>query len=218
MKAMSKDDEMILVVPTALFREVGYFQGFCADAEKYRSVLLAPENVSFRRRGDMEHDPSFKQLIPYMLFCWNNPVGGELSVFAYTRGSGMGEERLHAKTSVGVGGHINNIDMAHSLELGAKRDFYREGLQRELNEEIVVNPAMILSESCVGLINDDTNDVGTVHLGIVHRFDLAEPLLSPNEPDLIESGFRTLSELFSGRYRFESWSEISLNALFGGDR
>ena len=212
---MSKDDEMILVTPTALFREIGYFQGFCTDAEKYRTALLDPENVSFRRRGAMEHDPSFKQLIPYMLFCWTNPATGALSVFAYTRGKGMGEERLHAKTSVGVGGHINNLDMAHSLETGAKRDFYREGLQRELHEEIVIERANILRESCAGLINDDTNDVGTVHLGIVHRFDLAEPILTPNEPDLIESGFRTLDELFSGRYNFESWSEISLKALFG---
>lgn len=211
---MSKDDEMILVVPTALFKEVGYFQGFCTDAEKYRSALLAPKNVSFRRRGDMEHDPSFKQLIPYMLFCWENPADKTISVFAYTRGRGMGEERLHAKTSVGVGGHINNIDMAHSHEAGAVRDFYREGLLRELNEEIVIDPKNILRETCVGLINDDTNDVGTVHLGIVHRFDLAQPVLAPNEPDLIESGFRTLDELFGGKYTFESWSEISLKALF----
>ena len=212
---MSKDDEMILVVPTALFRQLGYFQGFCADAEKYRSTLLAPENVLFRRRGSMEHDPSFKQLIPYMLFCWENPADGALSVFAYTRGKGMGEERLHAKTSVGVGGHINNIDMAHAQETGSKRDFSREGLLRELHEEVVIDPKRIRSETCVGLINDDTNDVGQVHLGIVHRFDLTEPILTPNEPDLIESGFRTLPELFGGSYKFESWTEISLKALFG---
>ena len=212
---MSKDDEMILVVPTALFRQVGYFQGFCADAAKYRETLLAPLNVQFRRRGDMERDPSFKQLIPYMLFCWENPESRELSVFAYTRGAGMGEERLHAKTSVGVGGHINNIDMAHSMESGAARDFYREGLHRELHEEVVLDPANILSERCVGLINDDTNDVGTVHLGIVHRIDLSAPVLTPNEPDLIESGFRPISELLAGGVNFETWSQISLNALFG---
>lgn len=209
----AKDEEMILVVPTELFHKIGYFQGFCKEPDRYREILLAPENVTFRRRGDMENDPSFKQLIPYMLFTYQNPATGKLTVFGYVRGDGMGEARLHRLMSVGVGGHINDVDFAHSHEAGAKRDVYREGLLRELNEEVVLDSPY--QETCVGLINDDLTEVGKVHLGIVHRFELERPNVTANESELIESGFYSVEELLAGGRAFESWTEITLKALFG---
>ncbi len=59
----------------------------------------------------MEDDPSFKQLIPYVLFRWTD-ADGTVHLFEYLRGSGQGERRLHAKRSVGVGGHISSLDAA----------------------------------------------------------------------------------------------------------
>lgn len=209
----AKDEEMILVVPTELFHKTGYFQGFCAEPDRYRRTLLAPENVQFRRRGDMENDPSFKQLIPYMLFTYQDPASERLTVFGYVRGDGMGEARLHRLMSVGVGGHINDEDFAHSHETGAKRDFYREGLMRELNEEVVLDSPY--RETVVGLINDDLTEVGKVHLGIVHRFELEKPNVTANESELIESGFYPVDELLASGRGFESWTKITLMALFG---
>ena len=205
---MSKSDEMILVVPTELFKRIGYFQGFHADAQPYRR-LLSPENLRFMRRGDMEKDPSYKQLIPYILLLWTDPQTGAPWLFTYTRGTGMGEARLHAKMSVGVGGHINNTDM-----VAGGCDPYWEGLLRELHEEVRLDPAIILSERCAGLINDDDTEVGTVHLGVVHIFELARPEVVSNEPDLLQSGFRPVEELKKTPDAFESWSRISIEALF----
>lgn len=202
-------EEHVLVVPTKLFHSIGHFQGFCGNVERYRSILLAPENVSFRPRSEVEKDPGFKQLIPYMIFCHTDPAG-VVSVFEYVRGKGMGESRLHRKRSVGVGGHLSAEDLDESVQ---DHDFYREGMLRELNEEVVLGSTF--TEHCVGMINDDESEVGQVHLGIVHRFDLAEPNLKSNEPDLIESGFVPVKDLLGNLDGFETWSSICLKALWG---
>ena len=199
-------EEQVLVVPTRIFHALGYFQGFCADVDHYRDILLDTKNVQFRPRNEVEIDPQFKQLIPYMIFCHTDSLGN-ISIFQYVRGKGMGESRLHQKRSIGIGGHIAAEDQEqHSA------DIYREGMLRELREEVVLHT--IFTEQCVGLINDDTTEVGSVHLGIVHRLDVAEPKVVSNEPDLIESGFMPLDELQKHREQMESWSAISLDALF----
>ncbi|MDR2754336.1 MAG: phosphoesterase [Planctomycetaceae bacterium] len=203
-------EEQVLVVPTTLFHEIGYFQGFCCnDVERYRRVLLAPENVLFRPRSEMEKDPNFKQLIPYMIFC-HTGSDGIIRLFQYVRGKGMGESRLHSKRSVGVGGHLSLDDRNESVQ---NHDFYREGMLRELREEVVLGSEF--TEHCVGLINDDESEVGRVHLGIVHCFDLTEPNVISNEPDLIESGFVPVREMLRDLSVFESWSSICIEALYG---
>lgn len=207
----AKDEEMILVVPTEIFRSIGYFQGFCAEPNRYTAQLLNPANLEFRRRGDMETNPAYKQLIPYMLFTYRKPDGRNM-VFGYVRGGGMGESRLHNLMSVGVGGHINDTDLTRAGTEYSGYDIYREGLERELHEEVRIGAPY--TESCVGLINDDQTEVGKVHLGIVHRFELESPQVEPNEPDLIESGFYDIEELLASGRAFESWSEITLRTLF----
>ncbi|MDO5580960.1 MAG: phosphoesterase [Planctomycetia bacterium] len=205
-------EERILVVPADDFHRLGYFQGFCRDIKKYTEDLLSPKCVRFCRRGDAENDPSLKQLIPYMIFSWKDPQG-KLFLFAYTRGKGMGEARLHQKMSIGVGGHLNDQDHHDSAQSASFRDLYREGMMREFHEEVRVGSQY--TEECVGLINDDSNEVGKVHLGIVHRFEMKEAKLDPNEPDLLQSGFYSVEELLAlPEERFESWSWITLNALF----
>ena len=106
----SKDDERVLVVPTRLFRDGGVFQGFSTAAISRCDALFAPESTRFMRRGDAERDPEFKQLIPYIIFVCEDSTTGRPSVFAYRRGDGQGETRLRSKWSVGVGGHINDVD------------------------------------------------------------------------------------------------------------
>ncbi|MDO5553054.1 MAG: phosphoesterase [Planctomycetia bacterium] len=203
-------EENILVVPTGLFRQLGYFQGFCDRVADYAGELLAPEHVLFRPRSLMEQNPEFKQLIPYMIFCYTDDQG-TVSVFNYVRGKGMGEKRLHSKRSIGIGGHLNDHDAETSQRPG--HDVYHEGMFRELREEVILRSPW--TQRCVGLINDDLTEVGRVHLGVVHRFDLQTPDMMANEEDLIESGFLPVSELLAmPEDSLESWTAISLAALF----
>src|SRR5690242_10409953 len=94
--------EQILVIPTQVFHDLGHFQGFHADHAGYLEKLLDPAHTSYRPRPEMEQDPSFKQLIPYVIFTYRSD-DGVLQVFQYSRGKGGGEARLHAKRSVGIG-------------------------------------------------------------------------------------------------------------------
>jgi len=203
-------EEQVLVIPTRIFHSLGFFQGFCADVDRYRHVLLDASNVQFRPRSEVETDPDFKQLIPYMIFC-HTDSSGNIHVFQYVRGKGMGESRLHQKRSIGIGGHIAAEDQAEKPG-GRSEDVYREGMLRELHEEVILHTTF--SEQCVGLINDDSTEVGRVHLGIVHRLDVAEPSVISNEPDLIESGFMLLDELRNHQEQMETWSSICLDSLF----
>jgi predicted NUDIX family phosphoesterase len=199
-------EEQILVVPTAVFHRLGHFQGFCANADRYLAELLKPEHVSFRPRSAMEKDPSFKQLIPYCIFR-HTTADGQVTVFEYTRGTGQGEGRLHRKRSIGIGGHISSEDVA-----GGDGDPYRVGMRRELEEEVNIDTPF--RQRCVGLINDDQTEVGQVHLGIVHVFDVERPAVEPRESELISCGFRPVAELLADMTGFETWSSICLTAIF----
>ncbi len=199
--------EQVLVVPTQLFHRLGHFNGFSLDVGRYLGDLLNPANTSYRPRSEMENDPGFKQLIPYVIFTHRDPAG-RLSVFQYTRGKGQGESRLHAKRSVGVGGHISVTD-----QTGDGAAPYQEGMRRELEEEVVIESRY--TESCVGLINDDETPVGQVHLGVVHLVELEQPAVTPREADILDAGFLPVEELLADLSGFETWSQYCLQALFG---
>lgn len=198
--------EHVLVVPTELFHRLGYFQGFSPDTDRYLAALLSPEHTSYRPRPEVEHDPSFKQLIPYAIFR-HRDAAGRTTLFQYTRGKGQGEARLHSKCSVGVGGHISADDRTNESTVP-----YAEGMRRELDEEVSVESPW--TERCVGLINDDQTPVGQVHLGIVHLVDVERPAVFPRESEIIEAGFRPVEALLADLARFETWSQICLEALF----
>jgi predicted NUDIX family phosphoesterase len=202
--------ECVLVVPTALLHRLGHFQGFCRDAERYLQELLDPAHTSYRPRHQCEEDPSYKQLIPYVIFRYRDPQGG-VHLFQYTRGKGQGEGRLHSKKSVGIGGHISLEDSACETG-GTAAGAYQEGMRRELAEEVIVETPCV--ETRVGLINDDTTPVGQVHLGVVHIFDVESPDVRPLELDIVDAGFRPLAEILADTSGFESWSQICLAALF----
>ena len=200
--------ERVLVVPTEVFHELGYFQGFCGDVDRYLNRLFSPQHTTFRSRHEVEENPGFKQLIPYVIFCYRDEEGRQM-VFQYTRGTGQTEGRLHSKRSVGIGGHISAID----ADATSGSDPYREGMQRELDEEVIIETPY--TGRCVGLINDDQTPVGQVHLGVVHRFDVDRPAVRPREDEIIESGFRPVEEILADLSGFETWSEICMRALFG---
>ena len=201
-------EERVLVVPTSEFHALGHFQGFSTDIDTYLPALLESDQLSYRPRGAMEQDPSFKQLIPYVLFRYVDSAGTP-RLFQYKRGGGQGEARLHAKRSVGIGGHISTLD----ADAATATDVYKQGMQRELDEEVVIEANF--TDQLVGLINDDKTPVGQVHLGIVHLYEVDSLNIHPREADILDAGFQPIDELLTQLDQFESWSEIAVKALFG---
>jgi predicted NUDIX family phosphoesterase len=196
-------NERVMVVPSRLLDEIGRFQGFCREVERYLPLLLDKRQISFRARSQMEEDPNFKQIIPYCI------LRSKGSVFRYTRGKRMGEKRLHALESIGVGGHISLSDDRPLI--ASTSDTYFEAMRRELEEEVIIESPF--QERPVGLINDDSTPVGQVHLGIVHLLDLKEPFVRRRESALAQAGFVPLAEIEAGRHRLETWSQVCLDAL-----
>jgi predicted NUDIX family phosphoesterase len=191
-----REVEHVLAVPTKLLHELGAFHGFNPAVANYLPRLLDPAQLRYLPRPEAEQDPSFKQLIPYVVLRWRDQV------FHYTRGAAGTEARLRALRSLGIGGHICAEDS------DAAADPYRAGLRREVAEEVYLETDF--SERVVGLINDDRTPVGRVHLGIVHVFDLAAPRVRRREEALAESGFAPLELLRAARGQFETWSQLLL--------
>lgn len=195
-------DERVLVIPAAHLRAAGDFRGFRPADGVYRTALLDPAAYSFRPRSEVETDPSYLQLIPYVVL----RSGADL--FHYRRGKAGTETRLTALRSVGVGGHISEADAAGGA------DPYRTGMLRELTEEVDLGDAY--AEHFLGFIYDPSTPVGTVHLGVAHVFDLPAPTARPREAALAEAGFAPLAALLAGRDRFETWSQLVLDELARG--
>lgn len=198
-------EECVLVIPTAVFRDAGHFQGFSRDVERYVPLLFQPRHLAFRPRGEVEHDPNFKQLIPYVVLTHGDGIS--VRVFHYTRGQGQGESRLHLKRSIGIGGHIAQIDASATMDAA-----FEEGLRRELFEEVTLDTPFTLTP--VGLINDDETDVGRVHLGVICLARLEEPRVRAREADILNCGFASPHELRNNWDEFESWSQLALGHLF----
>ena len=200
-------NELVLVVPAELLRRLGHFQGFTTAVNRYVNVLLDPAHTSYRPRHEVENNPMYKQLIPYVLLCHVDEAGCR-TIFQYTRGMRQDESRLRGKRSVGIGGHISMKDSAPNGSGNA----YSEGMSRELAEEVSIEPPY--REHCIGLINDDETSVGRVHLGIVHRFDVERPAVVARESEIVDGCFRPVQEILRQLDDFEMWSRICLHALF----
>ncbi|HEX3448614.1 MAG TPA: phosphoesterase [Isosphaeraceae bacterium] len=196
-----KVDERVLVVPSTELDRLGRFQGFSGEVDRYITALLVPELMQYRPRSEVENDPGYKQIIPYVVFRCNG------SVFCYTRGKSQGEARLHRLRSLGVGGHVSEEDAQGGKDL----DAYEAALRRELDEEVAV--ASPGRSGRVGLINDDSTPVGRVHLGVVHLFELEQPNVTAREEGLAEARFFPLSRVVTFRHEFETWSQICIESI-----
>ena len=195
-------DSLVLVVETECLEKVGVFQGYRVYPERYLSMFLDPRNNLFIPRSQAEDEPKYKQLIPYIVVRYRD------SVFSYVRGKKSSESRLVALRSIGVGGHIEPIDQ--SL-FSSDRDMYLEAARREVSEEIKLDSPF--HEHIVALINDDSTDVGKVHLGIMHIWDLAEPKVTKREGLITQSGFVSIESLKANLEELETWSRIALQVL-----
>lgn len=194
-------DERVLVVPADSLFSNGEWLGFERDLSAFRRLLDDPRPLEFRPRSEVETDPSVKQLIPYAVLRRGD------SVFAYQRGKSGGEDRLHSRWSIGVGGHICQED-GDSIQTA-----YQTGFQRELDEEVRIDGAY--THRVVGLIYDPRTPVGTVHVGVVHVVDVQGDVQS-NDPSLQEAGFLSLAEIQALSERMESWSQFVIEPLTAG--
>jgi len=197
--------EQILVVRTAELKSHYDFQGFLPlDADSvyrlYEKIEVLP-----LERNLAEDDPSYKQFVAY-----NVVRSGDLYL-TYLRGKGQGEARLRGNRSVGVGGHINSGDQA-TLFLN---DHLKAAAFRELYEEIQVPRDLDLRFA--GLLNDDSNEVGSVHLGLVYLADLPESARDAGalkrQQSVAQLSFSTAEELRRDSEQFETWSRILIDSL-----
>jgi predicted NUDIX family phosphoesterase len=201
---MSDSEEQVLVVRREFFDALGSFQGLCERVDDYLPAFLRRENNFFVPRSAAEDDPSLKQIIPYAVFFH----GGK--ILHYRRGAKSGEKRLVAKSSVGIGGHVNDTDEnPEHLDSPA----YHNAVRREISEELRLGGGF--TERAVALINDDSTEVGRVHLGVVHLVELESADVAPGEAAIAELGFARRDELLARRDEFETWSQIVLDGLDG---
>jgi predicted NUDIX family phosphoesterase len=199
---MPDQEENILVIPRSLFDRLGGFQGLNFDVERFLPALLDPANNLFLPRGAAEQDPSHKQIIPYLL------IRHAGCILHYTRGKSGGEARLHAKGSIGIGGHINDGDAGEAhFNMAA----YQRAVERELNEELDLPHGY--KQRIAALLNDDESEVGRVHLGVVHVVEVPSPDIASREDAIRDLEFLTPAELLPRRERLEAWSQICLGGL-----
>jgi len=163
--------------------------------EELREVVA--QHGSYLERPFAERDPAHKQLIPYVV------VRDADEVFLMHRTDAGGDPRLHGRASIGVGGHLNPVD--------GGADALMAGLHREWEEELDADwdPEFEL----VGLLNDDTNPVGAVHLGVVFSVDAGGRPVGVRERDKLVGAFAGAEALAASADRLETWSQLVAEAL-----
>lgn len=203
---MNASDENVLVVRRSLFDELGAFHGLIFEPQKYLQKFLSRGSNFFLPRAAAESDPSHKQIIPYALIAHNN------TVLHYVRGKKAGEQRLVSKGSIGIGGHMNDTDdLLFNFDSLTTEAAYRDGVEREVKEEITIESPF--ENRIVALLNDDTTEVGRVHLGVVHVFKLSEPKVQKREAMITNLAFLSADQLKARRETLETWSQICVDSL-----
>jgi predicted NUDIX family phosphoesterase len=169
------------------------------EAEMAELRQAVAEHGRYLDRPVAEESPEWKQLIPYVVV-----RDGERTFLMERTGAG-GDARLHRKASIGVGGHLNPVD--------AGEDPLQGGLRREWAEELVADwePQFNL----LGLLNDDTNPVGSVHLGVVFQVDAADRPVRVRETDKLSGRMADAAEVAAAWERLETWSQLVAAALLG---
>lgn len=197
-------EEQVLVVERKVLEQAGMFQGLTFDVQRYLGKLFAPGVPHFMPRPQAEADPAYKQLIPYVIMAY----GGKY--LTYVRGRRAGEARLVGHRSIGIGGHINPADDMPLFNADF-REAYFTAVEREVAEEVSVEAGH--TDRVVALLNDDSNEVGQVHLGIVHFWTLDSSKVSKREQMITQMGFMSPAELHEVRDSLETWSRLCLDHL-----
>ncbi len=190
-------DENVLVVPAESIER--HLKTEFEPAAARSVIATANQTRKFLPRSKVEQDETHKQIIPYI--CIRH--GGSFVLLQRT--NKQSEARLHNKFSLGIGGHINDQEVAAGAQ-----DLVHAGMLRELREEISVGADWKLN--LLGTIYDPTTPVGRVHFGIVYELETPEKSFALNEPDLMSGQWVSVGDLASYKERMETWSQL----LMGG--
>ena len=196
---MNNMEELVFAFPTAeLWRLITYKQKglIRGNSEALKKIV---QNGLFLRRGELEEDPSYKQIISYAI------ISDKDSFYLFRRTSGQTEKRLQNKFSLGAGGHMNPNDSTES-----KEQYLIDELKRELSEEVkLLNGCLIEDIEFIGYINDDTIPVGRVHIGLLYIIHVSNKEVYINETDKMTADWIEKSSLAEFYGRMETWSKIA---------
>jgi len=165
-----------------------------------------------KARSVAEHDYNTKQLIVYIL------INHGETFLSYQRTPKTTETRLKALYSIGIGGHVNVDDRLQPSLFGSKeaawKDFVLQAVRREVSEEVQIEAGNAREPRLICFVNDDSNDVGKVHFGVVFVMKLGEPSVAiRGERGIGKLSFRTLPELIAMRDSMETWSQLLVDFL-----
>ena len=219
----NKDNEMILVFDKELFELIGLIEDMLEvdvlaplSKEDYEYMISLLNDMwetggSVQRRGDMEEDTSYLQPIPYTVIKQGDKY------FTYTRLEGGGESRLHGKSSIGVGGHMNHIEDAwnfeHLLAVNNSRELEEEVfIYQENGEEIDYHYDLAKDSVITGLMYNQKTEVDSVHIGVLNVVNVPEGwTVEPKETDTLEGKFLTKEEI--QELELENWTASALSVL-----
>ena len=177
------------------YKKVGLIKG---NSDDLRKIV---QNGLFRKRRELEEDPSFKQIIPYAI------ISNKESFYLFKRSSGQREKRLHNKLHLGVGGHMN----PGSYNEPDERYLVNE-LQREFFEEVkLLNGCLIEDIKFIGFINDESIPVSRVHLGLLYNISVSNKNLAINETDKMTAGWIEKTNLSWYYEELETWTKIAFD-------
>lgn len=198
-------EEQILVIERKVLEEAGMFEGLAFDVEHYLGKIFVQGVPRFMLRSQAEKDPCYKQIIPYVIMACDGKY------LSYVRGTRAGERRLVGNRSIGIGGHINPADDEIPLFDTDFSEMYKAAVEREVAEEVSVETGH--TNRIVALLNDESNEVGSVHLGVVHYWVLDEPKVSKREQMITQMSFMGPEELQKVRDTMETWSGLCVDGL-----
>ena len=191
-------DELVFAIPTVelwdllTYKEQGLIHG---NSDVLNMIV---QNGLFRKRNELEEDPSFKQIIPYAI------ISCKESFYLFKRTSKQTEKRLHNQMTLGVGGHMNPDNFMDS-----KKQYLIDELKREFFEEVkLLNACLIEDIEFIGFINDDTISVGRVHIGLLYHIQVSNKSVYINETDKMTADWidkQNLAEFYEG---VETWTKI----------
>lgn len=194
-------DELVFAIPTVElwdlvpYNEKGFIHG---NSDVLKKIV---QNGLYRKRNELEEDPSFKQIIPYAIISYKE------SYYLFKRISGQTEKRLHNKFSLGVGGHMNP-----DKSIESKEQYLIDELKRELFEEVkLLNACLIEDIEFVGFINDDTISVGSVHIGLLYHIHVSNKDVYINETDKMTADWIEKSDLAEFYEGMETWTKITFD-------
>lgn len=198
---MSIDREIMVVKRDVLFSQRSFYDFVEPGEFDFETMILS--NYEWMEQRIAESNHSFKQPIGYAIIC--NPLAKK--VFVYQRSSKdehYAEKKLQGKYSCGVGGHIEKLDMAATNPISAST-------LREIAEEVDITTSGNLK--IIGYINDDLDDVGKVHFGILYLLETNMEIIKPKDPEIKNGRLIHLNELEqicnNPNYPVESWTRIA---------